>query len=68
MVKKLWEREIGGVKYKIMGAEAEKADVFFVPEDNYEEAIAIKEKKRYNINIVSVKNLQDAINYLEGLK
>ncbi len=60
--------EIGGVKYKIMGAEAEKADVFFVPEDNYEEAIAIKEKKRYNINIVSVKNLQDAINYLEGLK
>lgn len=59
--------EIGGVKYKIMGAVKEKADVFLVPEGNYEEAMEVKNKKGYNIEIVSVSTLQDAIDYLEGL-
>ena len=59
--------EIGGVKYKVMGAHKEKADVFLVPEGNYEEAMEVKKKKKYNMEIVSVKTLQDAIDYLEGL-
>lgn len=59
--------EIGGVKYKIMGAVKQKADVFLVPEGNYEEAIEVKNKKGYDIDVVSVATLQDAINYLEGL-
>ncbi|MDE5888564.1 MAG: hypothetical protein K2H20_00945, partial [Bacilli bacterium] len=59
--------EIGGVKYKIMGAVKQKADIFLVPKDNYEEAMEVKEKKGYNIEIVSVSTLQDAIDYLEGL-
>lgn len=59
--------EIGGVKYKLMGAVKEKAEIFLVPEENYQEAIELKEKKGYNIDVVSVKTLQDAIDYLEGL-
>ena len=59
--------EIGGVKYKVMGAVKDKADIFLVPEANYEEAIKVKEEKNYDLNIVSVKSLQDAIDYLEGI-
>lgn len=59
---------IGGVKYKVMGAASAKADVFFVPADNYEEAFDIIEEKGYNMDVVSVSNLKDAINYLEGLE
>ncbi len=59
--------EIGGVKYKIMGAVKKKADIFLVPEENYEEAMEVKNKKGYNIEVVSVSTLQDAIDYLEGL-
>ena len=59
--------EIGGVKYKVMGAYKAHADVFFVPEGNYEEAIKIKEEKGYDLEIVKVKTLKDAIDYLEGL-
>lgn len=58
--------EIGGVKYKLMGAVKDKADVFLVPKDNYEEAMEVKEEKDYDIEIVSVEKLVDAINYLEG--
>lgn len=59
--------EIGGVKYKLMGAVKNKAEVFLVPEGNYDEAMEVKKKKGYNIDIVSVKTLEDAIKYLEGL-
>ncbi len=59
--------EIGGVKYKLMGAVSNKADVFLVPAGNYEEAIQVKNNKGYDIEIVSVNTLQDAIDYLEGL-
>lgn len=56
---------IGGVKYKIMGAAKAKADVFLVPKDNYEEALKVKEEKNYDIELVSVETLKDAIEYLE---
>ena len=59
--------EIGGVKYKLMGAVRKNADVLLVPEGNYEEAMKVKKDKGYDIDIVSVKTLSDAINYLEGL-
>lgn len=60
--------EIGGVKYKIMGAVKEKADVFLVPEENYDEAIEVKNKKKYDIEIVKVGTLKEAIDYLENNK
>ena len=55
---------IGGVKYKVMGANSGDADILFVPVDNYEEAIKFKEEKGYDINIVKVSTLDDAIEYL----
>lgn len=60
--------EIGGVKYKVIGAVKEGADLFLVPEDNYKEALDVKKEKGYDIEIVSIKTFSDAVNYLEGLK
>ena len=57
--------EIGGVKYKLAGAVSSKADIFFVPEANYDEAIKVKNEKGYNIDVIMVKTLSDAIDYLE---
>lgn len=59
--------EIGGVKYKILAAEKEKADIFFCPEENYEEAMEVKEKRNLKVKIVKVNTLKDAINYLNGI-
>ena len=56
--------EIGGIKYKVIGANSGKADIFFVPEANYDEAIEFKNEKGYNLNIVKVKTLDEAIDYL----
>ena len=56
--------EIGGVNYKIIGANSGDADVFFVPEANYEEAIKYKEEKGYDLNVVKVTTLSEAIDYL----
>ena len=58
---------IGGVKYKLMGAVKNDADVFLVPSGNYEEAMEVKKEKGYNIDIVSVENFSDAVAYLEGI-
>ena len=60
--------EIGGVKYKLMGAVSSKADIFFVPKDNYEEAMKVKKEFNYKIKVVSVNTLQDAIDYLKTTK
>ncbi len=60
--------EIGGVKYKVIGAVKEGAEIFLVPEGNYKEALDVKKEKGYNIEIVSVKTFTDAVKYLEGLK
>ena len=61
--------EIGGVKYKLAGAVSSKSDIFFVPNgENYNEAIRIKKKKKYKIDVVGVDTLSDAVNYLNKLK
>ena len=59
---------IGGVKYKLKGAVTNNSDIFFVPSgENYEEAIKLKEKYNYKIDIVGVSTLDDAIKYLEKI-
>lgn len=55
---------IDGVKYKIIAAHKNKVDLFFIPEGNYYEAKKIMEQKNYKFKIVSVKNIKDAIDYL----
>ncbi len=58
--------EIGGVKYKLIGAFKDKADVFLVPKENYKEAMKIKKEKKYNMTIIGVESLSEAIKYLGG--
>ena len=57
--------EIGGIKYKIKGAVKDKAEVFFVPKDNYKEAKKLVDKRGYKIKIVKVNTLKDAVEYLK---
>ncbi len=57
---------IGGIKYKLIGASKEKADLFFVPEDNYEEALKVAKENKLSIKIVKIKHIDDAINYLKN--
>lgn len=56
--------EIDGVKYKIMGAARKGMDIAFVPSNNYEDAIETKEKYNYDIDIVKVDTVDEAIEYL----
>jgi len=57
---------IDGIKYKLKGAVKNGMDVVLVPESNYEEAIAVKKEKGYEIDIVKVSTFDDAINYLKN--
>ena len=53
---------IGGVKYKLRGAEKAKADVFLVPNgSNYKECIKIKEKEKLKIKVIGVSTFKDAV-------
>lgn len=57
--------EIGGVKYKLAGAVKEKAKIFLCPLENYDEAKELQEKKNYNIKVIGVATLSDAIKVLK---
>ena len=57
---------IDGVKYKILGAVKSDADMFLCPEENYEEALEVKEKFDLDILIHSVKTFDEALVYLNA--
>ena len=60
---------IGGEKQKIITANLYMADVFFIPEENYNDA-----KKQYDLlkevsyELVSVKTFDDVLNYLKNME
>ncbi len=56
---------IGGIRQKVVAAEAAGADYLLVPEGNYETALTAE---RETIEIVPVATLDEAISFLEGLK
>lgn len=58
---------IGGVSHKIKAAVKENADIFFVPTENYEEAKKTVLEDNLDIELVEVKHIDDAIEYLNGL-
>lgn len=58
--------EIDGIKYKIMGAVKDKMDLILVSPANYEEAIMVKNKYKYDIKIIEVNTLKEAIEYLKN--
>ncbi len=60
--------EIGGVKYKLLGATSDKADVFLVPKNNYKECKKTVKEKHLKIKIISVSNIEEAINKLSNLE
>lgn len=60
--------EIGGVKYKLMGAVKKKADIFIVPNgSNYEECIELQKEKDYKIKIIGVDTFDEAIEELNKI-
>ncbi|GEK91514.1 SepM family pheromone-processing serine protease [Alkalibacterium kapii] len=74
---------IGGIDKKIIAADEEGADIFFAPDDeiddkvleeypelesNYKTALETAEDIETDMRIVPVKNIDDAINYLDELQ
>lgn len=60
--------EIGGVKYKLLGAVSDNADVFLTPiGDNYDECIKLKKEKKLKIKIIGVSTIEEALNKLNNL-
>ena len=60
--------EIAGIKYKLYSAVKNKADLFLVPSDNYEEAVTEKKKNNYKIKIIKINTFEEAIIYLNNIK
>lgn len=56
---------IGGVKYKLKGAVNKHAKVFIVPRGNYEEAMSLKNKYKYDIEIIKADTLKNVIKALK---
>lgn len=57
---------IGGVEYKLKGAVKANADIFLVPDgDNYKDAMKVKEKENFDIEIIPVTTFEDALNKLK---
>lgn len=60
---------IGGIEFKVKSANKEEADLFFAPSgENYEAAKKIAKKYQYNMKVIKIKTLQDAVSYLENYK
>lgn len=59
--------EIGGVKYKLIGAVKNKADVFICPGENYAEALEVAKEKDYDIKIISVSTFEEALKKLKEI-
>ena len=55
---------IGGIRQKVVAAEAAGADFILVPQGNYESALTAE---RDSIEIVPIATLDEAIGFLEGL-
>lgn len=56
---------IGGVIHKFKAAVEEEADIFIVPSiDNYDEVMKIQNEENYNIEVITVSTIQEAIEKL----
>ena len=60
--------QIGGIKYKLLGAVKSKADIFIVPAgDNYEEAKRLINDNKYKINLIEASTFKDVISKLKKI-
>ncbi len=55
--------QIDGVKYKMLGSK--DADIFLCPEENYEEAIKVKEENDLTMEVYKVKTFDEAVKILQ---
>ena len=55
---------IDGVKYKILGAVKNDADIFLCPMENYDEALDVKEEFDLDIEIHGVATFDEALSFL----
>lgn len=66
--------QIGGIKYKFIGAIKNNVDIFFVPKDIYEsdsnehEVKEMLKKYNTNIKVIPIQNVKEAIDYLHSIK
>lgn len=61
--------EIGEVKYKLLGAESDGADIFIVPKGkNYKTCMKVKKENKLKIKVIGVKTIEEAIEKLKSLK
>jgi Lon-like protease len=66
--------QIGGITHKVTAAQKEGVDIFFAPKDvtsidtNEKDVNAEVKENGYDIKVVPVATLEEAIDYLEGLK
>ncbi|CAM2899586.1 SepM family pheromone-processing serine protease [Paenibacillus sediminis] len=58
---------IGGVQFKIIAADREHAEIFFVPESNYQDAAKKAKQIGTSMKLVPVKTMDDALRYIEKL-
>ena len=49
-----------------MGANNNNMDIVFVPSTNYEEAISVKEKYNYDMDIIKVDTFNEVLEYLRN--
>ena len=55
---------IDGVKYKMLGAVSNDADIFLCPMENYEEALSVKEEFALDIDVAGVSTFDEALEFL----
>ena len=65
---------IGGIEYKIVAAEREDVEIFFVPTEkdikgvsNYDQALQKAKSQNLKMKIIPVNRIDDALTYLEQL-
>lgn len=58
--------EIGGVKYKLLGAKKNKCDVFISPKENYEEALQVKKDNNLKIDLIKADNIEELLKKLSS--
>lgn len=57
--------KIDGVKYKLLGAEKNKGDIFLCPVENLEEAMRVKKEFDLQIKVFGVKTFDEALKVLK---
>ena len=58
--------EISGIKYKLIGAVKNEADVFIAPSNNYKEALKVKEDNNYDIEIIEATTFKEVVEKLKN--